>query len=55
MPSASPELTRLWNVCPDNMEACKSTKRDFLPALDTFFDEAITQMDPTSCVEEQYK
>ncbi|XP_037068295.1 THO complex subunit 1-like [Pollicipes pollicipes] len=50
-----PELTRLWNVCPDNMEACKTSKRDFLPPLDTFFDEAITQMDPATMVEDQYK
>lgn len=23
----SEELTRLWNLCPDNMEACKSESR----------------------------
>lgn len=23
----NPELTRLWNLCPDNNEACKSEKR----------------------------
>lgn len=23
----SEELTRLWNLCPDNMEACKSETR----------------------------
>jgi THO complex subunit 1 len=21
------ELTRLWNLCPDNLEACKAEKR----------------------------
>ncbi|XP_069777794.1 THO complex subunit 1 isoform X2 [Narcine bancroftii] len=49
------ELTRLWNLCPDNMEACKSESREFMPSLEEFFEEAIEQADPESMVEEEYK
>lgn len=49
------ELTRLWNLCPDNIEACKSEKRTFLPTLESFFEESIEQADPENQVEEQYK
>nr|CAG4649179.1 EOG090X0324 [Scapholeberis mucronata] len=47
------ELNRLWNLCPDNMEACRSKDRDFLPTLENYFEEAIEQLDPS--VESQYK
>jgi len=47
------ELNRLWNLCPDNMEACRSKDRDFLPTLESYFEEAIEQLDPS--VESQYK
>ncbi|ETE63326.1 THO complex subunit 1, partial [Ophiophagus hannah] len=40
------ELTRLWNLCPDNMEACKSESREYMPTLEEFFEEAIEQADP---------
>lgn len=49
------ELTRLWNLNPDNMEACKSESREFMPSLDEFFTEAIEQADPVNMVEEEYK
>ncbi|XP_055490152.1 THO complex subunit 1 isoform X2 [Leucoraja erinacea] len=49
------ELTRLWNLCPDNMEACKSESREFMPSLEEFFDDAIEQADPENMVEEEYK
>ncbi|XP_078543574.1 THO complex subunit 1 isoform X1 [Lissotriton helveticus] len=49
------ELTRLWNLCPDNMEACKLETREFMPALEEFFEEAIEQADPESMVESEYK
>ncbi|KAI7810269.1 THO complex subunit 1, partial [Triplophysa rosa] len=49
------ELTRLWNLNPDNMEACKSDSREFMPSLEDFFEEAIEQADPTNMVEEEYK
>ncbi|XP_077580848.1 THO complex subunit 1 [Stigmatopora nigra] len=49
------ELTRLWNLNLDNMEACKSDSREFMPSLDEFFTEAIEQADPVNMVEEEYK
>ncbi|XP_044003387.1 THO complex subunit 1 isoform X2 [Aphidius gifuensis] len=51
----NPELTKLWNLCPNNLEACKSKDRDFLPSLETYFEEAIEQLDPAAMVEEEYK
>uniref|UniRef100_A0A3P8VZ11 THO complex 1 n=1 Tax=Cynoglossus semilaevis TaxID=244447 RepID=A0A3P8VZ11_CYNSE len=49
------ELTRLWNLNHDNMEACKLESREFMPSLDEFFAEAIEQADPVNMVEEEYK
>ncbi|XP_021120842.1 THO complex subunit 1 isoform X3 [Heterocephalus glaber] len=49
------ELTRLWNLCPDNMEACKSDTREYMPTLEEFFEEAIEQADPENMVESEYK
>ncbi|KAM3604816.1 uncharacterized protein V6R79_016583 [Siganus canaliculatus] len=49
------ELTRLWNLNQDNMEACKSDNREFMPSLDEFFAEAIEQADPANMVEDEYK
>ncbi|XP_069702064.1 THO complex subunit 1 isoform X2 [Periplaneta americana] len=49
------ELTKLWNLCPNNLEACKSKDRDFLPSLEGYFEEAIEQIDPAAMVEEEYK
>ncbi|KAM4689599.1 THO complex subunit 1 [Discoglossus pictus] len=49
------ELTRLWNLCPDNMEACKAESREFMPTLEQFFEEAIEQADPENMVENEYK
>ncbi|XP_034039316.1 THO complex subunit 1 isoform X2 [Thalassophryne amazonica] len=49
------ELTRLWNLNHDNMEACKSDSREFMPSLDEFFAEAIEQADPANMIEEEYK
>ncbi|KAM4028015.1 THO complex subunit 1 isoform 1-T1 [Anomaloglossus baeobatrachus] len=49
------ELTRLWNLCPDNIEACKLETREFMPSLEQFFEEAMEQADPENMVEEEYK
>ena len=49
------DLTRLWNLYPDNMEACSAPERDFLPKLEDYFEEAIEQLVPANMVEEQYK
>ncbi|KAK0161819.1 hypothetical protein PV327_008231 [Microctonus hyperodae] len=51
----NPELTKLWNLCPNNLEACKSKDRDFLPSLETYFEEAIMQSDPAAMVDNEYK
>ncbi|CAL8101233.1 unnamed protein product [Orchesella dallaii] len=39
------ELTRLWNICPDNLEACRMKSRHFMPQLDAFFSEAFKEME----------
>ena len=50
------ELTRLWNICPDNLEASKQDSRlKFLPTLEDFFEEAIEQADPEAGIEDEYK
>ncbi|KXJ28973.1 THO complex subunit 1 [Exaiptasia diaphana] len=49
------ELTRLWNLCPNNLEACSSEKRVFLPTLEEYFGEAIEQSDPAAMIEDEYK
>ncbi|XP_054615835.1 THO complex subunit 1 [Dunckerocampus dactyliophorus] len=49
------ELTRLWNLNLDNLDACKSESREFMPSLDEFFAEAIEQADPVNMVEDEYK
>ncbi|XP_050539159.1 THO complex subunit 1 isoform X2 [Daktulosphaira vitifoliae] len=50
-----PELTKLWNFKPNNLEACKGPERDFLPSFDTFFQEAFEQLDPELCIESQFR
>lgn len=50
----SPELTKLWE-CSDNLEACKSPKREFLPSLKDFFEESFEQEDPKNEIEDEYK
>lgn len=46
-------MTKLWNLYPDNLEACKAKDRDFLPSLDTYFAEAIEQVEnPTTRTED---
>lgn len=41
----SSELTKLWNLCPDNLEACKGKDRNFLPTLEEYFSEAVAQVE----------
>lgn len=48
-------MTRLWNHKPDNLEACRSKEREFLPSLESYFEEAIMQTDPAAMIEPQYK
>nr|XP_012226653.1 PREDICTED: THO complex subunit 1 isoform X2 [Linepithema humile] len=51
----NPELTKLWNLCPNNLEACKSKDRDFLPSLETYFEDAIVELDPAAMIDDKYK
>jgi len=48
-------LTKLWNLCPDNFEAASSPERDFLPSMDEYLSEAVEQLDPAQQVEETYR
>ncbi|XP_035780667.1 THO complex subunit 1-like [Anopheles albimanus] len=43
----NPEITRLWNVCPDNLQACKGTDRNFLPSLETYLENPKEKQDPS--------
>ncbi|CAH8529720.1 unnamed protein product [Schistosoma intercalatum] len=49
------ELDKLWNVCPDNLAACRDKRRVFNPDLHSYFQDAIMEMDPAEKVEEEYK
>ncbi|XP_055915515.1 THO complex subunit 1-like [Eupeodes corollae] len=40
-------LTRLWNVSPDNLQACKSEDRNFLPPVDTYIENPREKSDPS--------
>ncbi|XP_063215870.1 THO complex subunit 1 isoform X2 [Bacillus rossius redtenbacheri] len=51
----NPELTKLWNLSVSNLDACKSKERDFLPSLESYFEEAMEQADPSAMVDDQYK
>merc|ERR1712029_967745 len=48
-------LTKLWNLCPDNLEAASAPERDFLPSMDEYLSEAVEQLDPAQQVEEAYR
>ncbi|ALC46111.1 Hpr1, partial [Drosophila busckii] len=39
-------LTRLWNYSPDNLQACKSEQRNFLPLLETYLETPHDKNDP---------
>ena len=39
-------LTALWNLNPNNLDACRAEERDFLPSLENYSEEAIEQLDP---------
>ncbi|XP_003382878.1 PREDICTED: THO complex subunit 1-like [Amphimedon queenslandica] len=42
----SKELSRLWNLCPDNLESCSSPERIFVPPLEIFLEEPLEEMKP---------
>lgn len=43
----SPELTRLWNICPDNLQACRGDDRNFLPSIETYLENPKDKTDPS--------
>lgn len=49
----SSELTKLWNLCPNNLEACKDRGRDFLPSLEDYFGDAIAQLESPNPVKDE--
>ncbi len=50
------DLDELWSACPDNLDACRDKRRLFQPpTLQTYFKDAILELDPREKVEEQYK
>ena len=51
----SPELTRLWGKSESNLEACKTPKRQFIPSIENFFEEAMMHADPDNEIEDSYK
>ncbi|CAH0564075.1 unnamed protein product [Brassicogethes aeneus] len=48
----SGELTKLWNHCPNNLEACKGKERDFLPSLEDYFSEIIESIENISSLKD---
>ncbi len=49
------ELSRLWNLGSDNLEACKQKSRNFTPDLKQFLEEPIEQADPEAKIEADFK
>ena len=51
----SPELSKLWGRTESNLEACKTPKRQFIPGVHEYFEEAIMQSDPVNEIEVLYQ
>jgi len=47
-------LTKLWNINPDNLEACREKERNFLPSMLQFFEEPINEMNPHNGIDSTY-
>ena len=47
----SAELTKLWGKSESNLDACKTPKRQFIPTVDDYFEEAIMHSDPKNEIE----
>lgn len=41
------ELTRLWNLCPDNLQACRGEDRNFLPPIESYLETPPGKSDPS--------
>lgn len=42
------ELTKLWNVCPDNLQSCKGAERNFMPNLETYMETTTAEKSDAS-------
>merc|ERR1711935_1209089 len=51
----SPELTKLWGKSESNLDACKTPKRQFIPTVEEYFEEAIMHSDPKNEIEDSFK
>ena len=52
----STDLTKLWNLQPNNLDACKAKNRDFLPSLDHYLKHDDSKVsDLESVIEDQYR
>ncbi|MFH4976657.1 hypothetical protein AB6A40_003366 [Gnathostoma spinigerum] len=49
------ELTKLWNLNPDMLDACRDSKRKFVPSLKDFLQDPLDELDPEQHVEDEYK
>jgi len=47
----TPELTRLWGLSKDDLAVCRESKP---PTVNSFFEEAIVQLDPAEAIEKEY-
>ncbi|KAL1498429.1 hypothetical protein ABEB36_009234 [Hypothenemus hampei] len=45
------DLSKLWNICPNNLDVCKD--RDFLPSLEDYFADAISQLESGTLVKDE--
>lgn len=41
------ELTKLWNICPDNLQACRGDDRNFLPSIESYLENPKDKTDQT--------
>lgn len=47
------ELIKLWNLCPDNWEACLSKKRIFTPTVEKYFENVVQSFNSMTSEERQ--
>jgi len=49
------ELTKLWNIEPDMLVACRSEARKFVPTVENFIRDPLEELDPEQEVEDKYR
>jgi THO complex subunit 1 len=50
----NPELTRLWNINPNNLDSCKANNRHFDQKVELILGDVLDEIDPEQMVEEEY-